>query len=405
MPEHRSKSATLPRLKLGVLGAGTIATVSYGVLPNMSSIRHKVDIVAIADPVVERAEQAAAQYGIAKALATLDELLELSDVEAVLNLTPIPVHGETSIKILAAGKHLATEKPLATTMQEANQICGLAEERGLTVVCSPPNMLYADRAEARRLIEAGVIGKVAFARVRSSHGGPAAGNWPLDPTWFYQKGAGPLFDMGVYGIHEITGILGPAQRVVAFSGITERVRTVRGGPFRGKAIDVTGDDNVLMMLDFGDSTYAVVDATYNVNAAKGPKVEIFGREGTINIRGASSAGSGEPPLEVFRMDALPGLRGWVVPSLQEVQEKTQRTARLSWAILVDHLSDCIREGITPVLNAPHARHALEIMLKAEESARTGRVEDLTTTFSLPDRRSDKGSLEQVVEISSGIPRQ
>lgn len=367
------------QLRLGVLGAGTIATVSYGVLPNFGPIRHKVEIVAIADPEVDRARSVAAEYSIPQAMSNLDELLEVEDMDAVLNLTPIPVHGETCIKILEAGKHLATEKPLATTMEDADRICDLAETRGLTVICAPPNMLYPDRAEARRLVREGAIGKIAFARVRSSHGGPASGNWPLDPTWFYQKGSGPLYDMGVYGIQEITGILGPAQRVVAFSGITEPVRKVRGGPFRGKEIEVTADDNVLMMLDFGGSTYAVVDGTFNVNAAKSPKIEIFGREGTINV-----TGSGPVALEVFKLDAVPGLRGWMVPTLSEVEEKVQWTSRLGRAILVDHLADCVMGHTTPVINADHARHQLEIMLKAEESARKGQVVELTTTFSLPD---------------------
>ncbi len=377
MNETGPQPTTERPLRLGVLGAGTIATASYGVLPNLGPIRHKVELVAIADPEVERARSVAAQYGIPVVLPHLDDLLEVDELDAVLNLTPIPVHGETCIKILEAGKHLATEKPLATTMEDADRICDLARARGLTVVCAPPNTLYPDRAEARRLVREGVIGKVAFARVRSSHGGPASGNWPLDPTWFYQKGSGPLFDMGVYGIQEITGILGPAQRVVAFSGITEPVRTVRGGPFRGKEIEVTADDNVLMMLDFGGSTYAVVDGTFNVNAAKSPKIELFGREGTINV--ASSGG-----LEIFRLDAVPGLRGWVAPSLSEVEDKVQWTSRLARAILVDHLADCVMGHAAPVLNAEHARHQLEIMLKAEESARKGKVLDLTTTFSLPD---------------------
>src|SRR5437764_9486698 len=136
-----------------------------------------------------------------------------------------------------------------------------------------PNMLYQNRIDGKRLVAEGGIGQPCFARLRSSHGGLAAGNWPLDPTWFYQKGSGPLFDMGVYGIHDITGILGPAKRVVAFSGITEKVRTVRAGPFAGKKIDVTDDDNTLLMLDFGNSCFAVVDGTFNVNAAKSQQVE------------------------------------------------------------------------------------------------------------------------------------
>lgn len=371
-------------LRLGILGAGTIATVSVGVLPNLGKISDKVSAVAIADPVFDRAQSVARSFHIPKAFGSLDEMLDGVELDAVINLTPIPVHGETCLKILSAGKHLATEKPLATTMEDANQICDLAAERALTVVCAPYNMLYPDRMQARRLIRGGAIGKVAFARVRSSHGGPASGNWPLDPTWFYQKGSGPLYDMGVYGIHEITGLLGPAKRVVAFAGITEPVRTVRGGPFKGKKIEVTADDNVLMMLDFGEATFAVVDGTFNVNAARGPKVEIFGREGTINIAGAPYGGDG-PPLEIFQMDAVPGLGGWITPTLREIEGETQRAFDLHRAILADHLADCVATGSTPVLNVDHARHILEIMLMAEESARTGKTVELTTTFELPDQ--------------------
>lgn len=364
-------------VRLGVLGAGMIASVNYGVLPNLGPIGDRVRVVAIADPVLDRAQEVAKQFGIPQAVADLDHLLE-ADLDAVLNLTPIPFHGDTSRRILESGRHLAMEKPIATTMEDADAIVEVARANGLKVVCSPPNMLFPDRAEARRLIAGGAIGQVCFARVRSSHGGPASGAWPMDPTWFYQEGSGPLFDMGVYGIHEITGILGPARRVVAFSGITEPVRTVRGGPFKGRKIEVTADDNTLFMLDFGESAYAVVDGTFNVNASRSPKIEIFGREGTLNIN--EPRGSDQPPLEVFRLDALPGLRGWIAPRLDEHRAQTARVNALQRAVLVDHLVDCVLDGIPPVLSAEHARHALEIMLKASESARSGRALELATTF-------------------------
>jgi predicted dehydrogenase len=370
-------------LRIGVLGAGMIATGSGGVLPNLDSIRHKAEVVAIADVVPDLAKTVAATFGIPHAFTSLEAMLAGAELDAVVNLTPIPVHGRTCVQILEAGKHLATEKPLATTMADADRICALAAERELTVVCAPFNMLYPDRAEARRLVREGAIGKIAFARVRSSHGGPASGSWPADPTWFYQKGSGPLFDMGVYGIHEITGILGPARRVVAFAGITEPTRTVRGGPFQGKTIDVTADDNVLMLLDFGESTFAVVDGTFNVNASRGPKLEIFGRAGTINLSGRPFGGDG-PPLEIFRLDAVGGLRGWIAPELPDGDAPMRRLVALHRAVLVDHLADCVAGGLRPLLNLEHARHVLEIMLMADESARSGRAMDLTTTFSLPD---------------------
>ena len=367
-------------LKLGVLGAGMISTYQYGVVPNLRHISEKVEVVAIADPVFDRAQAAQREFNIPNAFESLEEMLALDGLEAVANLTPIPFHGSTSLKILEAGKHLVSEKPLATTMEEADALIEAATSRGLSFVCAPPDMLSPVYQEVHRMIGEGTIGRVAFARVRSSHGGPASGWWPNDPSWFYQEGSGPLFDMGVYGIHEITGILGPARRVVAFSGITEPTRTVRGGPFKGKEIEVTADDNTLFMLDFGQSTFAVVDGTFNVNAAKSPKIEIFGRAGTINIADYRAIRAGADPIEVFRVDAVPGLGGWITPESWQLKMAQERVDKLQRAILVDHLVDCVWEQRKPVLSAEHARHALEIMIKAIESARTGRAIDLTTSF-------------------------
>jgi predicted dehydrogenase len=365
-------------LKAGMLGVGTIAVASYGFLPGLKEMQDEVKVVAVADPAIDRAREVAAEYGIPEVYATLDEMLERSDIDLVINLTPIPLHNATSLKILQAGKHLIIEKPIAATMEEADALIALANAKGLKYVVAPPSMLQPSCMEAKRLVQAGAIGQPCFARVRSSHGGPAAFAWPLDPTWFYQEGSGPLLDMGVYGIHEITGILGPAKRVVAFSGITEKVRTVRGGPFKGKQIDVTTDDNTLLMLDFGNAAYAVVDGTFNVNAAKSPKIEIFGRAGTINIWD-HLADPSMPTLEIFRLDAAPGIDGWITPRGFASGSDSQQQ-RYRRAILVKHLVECINEDKHPILSAEHARHALEIMIKAIESARTSRALDLQTTF-------------------------
>lgn len=369
-------------LRVGVLGAGMIATTGAGVLPNMAKLADKARIVAIADPVAELAETAARRFGIPAIFNGVDALLEQAEVDAVVNLTPIGVHGETSTKVVRAGKHLATEKPLATTMEDANTIIEEAAARNLTLVCSPPDALFPSYAEAARMVRDGAIGKVAFARVRSSHAGPGggAGGWPADPSWFYQDGGGPLLDMGVYGIHEITALLGPARRVAAFSGITEPTRTVRGsGPFAGKQIDVTVEDNNLFMLDFGEATFAVVDGTFNVQAAKSPKIELFGRKGTMNLDGLRLGQAVD--IDLFRVDAVTGIDGWVEGNLEATLRRQEEPVQdLGRAILVEHLADCVRDGLQPVLSAEHARHALEIMLKVKESARTGRTLDLTTTF-------------------------
>ncbi len=107
--------------------------------------------------------------------------------------------------------------------------------------------------------------------------------WPADPTWFYQQGSGPLLDMGAYGLTRVTGVLGPAQRVTAMSGITVPTRRARGGAFDGLEIGVTEPDNNLLLLDFGEATFATVDATFNVVASQAPQMEIYGLEGTLLV--------------------------------------------------------------------------------------------------------------------------
>lgn len=367
-------------IKLGVLGTGNIAMAQGGYLPNLHLISDKVELVAIADAVWERAQSVQRTLNVPYAYASLDEMLEKADIEAVVNLTSIPFHAETSLKILEAGKHCCVEKPLATTMDEADALVEAANSRDLTYVCAPMMAVEPLYLEVRRLINEGTIGRVAFARVRSSHGGPASWAFPTDPSWFYHLGSGPLFDMGVYGIHMITSILGPAHRVVAFSGITDPVRTVMAGPFKGKEIEVTADDNTLLMLDFGQSTFAVIDGTYNVNASKSPRIELFGRGGTININDYPAVQSGAPRYEVFRVDAMPGVAGWITPNEGAIVAAEAREQKLQRAYLVDYFVDCIFNRQKPLLSAEHARHALEIMLKAIESARTGRAIDLVTSF-------------------------
>jgi predicted dehydrogenase len=368
-------------LSLGIVGVGNIATnAAVGYIPNLLKLPEVARVVALADVQIERAQAAAERYGIGRAYGSVEEMLAQPDVDAVVNLTPIPSHAAASLAILRAGKHCVSEKPLATTLGEANELVETARRNGCTFVCAPIVALLPQERELRRLLDAGAIGQVAFARVRSSHGGPASWAFPTDPTWFYQQGAGPLFDMGVYGIHFITALLGPAQRVVAFSGITEPTRIISGGPAKGKVIHVTADDNTLLMLDFGGSTFAVIDATYNVNAAKSPRLELFGRAGTISVNDLPAVRAGAPPFEVYRVDALPGTGGWVTPNTAALAREQQHFETYHNACLVEHMVACVRSGEPPLCSAEHARHALEIMLAAGESARSGRAVELTTSF-------------------------
>ncbi len=135
---------------------------------------------------------------------------------------------------------------------------------------------------------------------------------------------------------------------------------------------------MLVTLDFGGATFAMIDATFNVTASRGPKIEIYGRKGTLNVNGAPIGNPG-PDLEYFRA----GDDDWTVPDLSARAAESERLFGLYRAVLVDQLADEVLGGTPSLLNSDHARHILEITLKAQESASTGRPIDLDTTFTLP----------------------
>jgi len=141
------------------------------------------------------------------------------------------------------------------------------------------------------------------------------------------------------------------------------------------------DDNNLILLDFGNATFAFIEATYCVWAARGPRREFYGSEGTltVNARGAAV------PFEIYREDYELGVGGWMAPSaggLAMTLPLRLGAARRDWSLAVGvaHLADCILEDGKPVISGELARHGLEIMLAATESGRTGRMIDLETTF-------------------------
>jgi predicted dehydrogenase len=365
------------RLRVGVLGAGMIATIGYGYLPHLGKIRDRIELTAIASRRLDQARAVAEAHEIGRAVESLDDLLAL-DLDAVVNLLPGPAHYAASKRILGAGRHLITEKPIASTLAEADELLDLADRRGLYVVAAPADMLASEWARARDLVARGAIGKVAFARVQSSHAGPAALSWPVDPSQFYQEGVGALLDLAVYGLTQVTGVLGPARRVSALSGITVPERRVRGGPFDGMTIAVSAPDNNLILIDFGDATFAVVDGTFNVVASRSPRMELFGLEGTLLVNRDDVAA---PRVELYRLDAAPGLAGWISPQTYEIfPVGSDRFAELARGVLIEHLADCIRDHAQPIASGRHARHVLELMLAAQQSAREGRAIDVVTDF-------------------------
>lgn len=360
------------KVKIGVVGCGDVAFRSY--LPDIASLtKEKIDLVGVCDIAEERARKAAKEFKAKEYYLNYNEMLKKADIEVVINLTDMLHHAPFSLLAIKAGKHVYTEKPMAATLEEADTLIGEAAKAGIKIASAPPVMLSLAVQQAKRIINKGSIGKVCFVCAHSSSAGPASWKeYSSDPTWFYKKGAGPLFDLAVYSLHAITGILGPVKKVTAFSGIAIPERIIGGGAAVGKTIKVEVDDNTLMLLDFGDITFACIDGTFCMQASKSPDIEFFGSEGTVTLN-PYYYGEG-PPVGLYAKKKESDLKGWSTPVAAQAEET------YSLGDGIEHLVDCITQDKGPIISAEHGRHVLEIIVKAYESAKSGQVQKLTTTF-------------------------
>ena len=355
----------MAKVKIGVVGCGDIAFRSY--LSGIAALGEKAELVAVCDIVEERAQRVKEQFGALEVYTDFQEMLARSDIEGVVNLTPMPMHGPFCIAALEAGKHVYVEKPMAIYLADANREVELAEEKGLKLCCAPSTFLLSIHQKVKELIDGGAIGKVCFVRAHGSHGGPARWRqYSSDPTWFYQKAIGPVLDLAIYSIDTLTRVLGPVKRVAAFSGLAVPELTILAEGARGKKLRPKVDDTTVMLLDFGGIPIASIDGTYNMLASQGPWMEFYGDKGTLNVPRWNDREKG---IQLFQAESE--AQGW-----QTVKIETTDLDRMGLAIGIDHWLDCILQDREPFLSGKHARHVLEVMLATFKSAETGRIVEL-----------------------------
>ncbi|GAB3274381.1 Gfo/Idh/MocA family protein [Kineosporia babensis] len=355
---------------IGILGAGMIATTAVGVLPGMRELAGRARVRAIASRTRATAEAAAAEFGIDQVHDDLSALLADPAVDVVVNLTPISAHFETSRQILAAGKHLVTEKPLAATVAECDELIAVARAKDRQIVVASPRMLEPSRRRAASMVQSGAIGPVTLVRARVSHAGPGGMPWPSDPRPAYAPGAGPLRDLGPYAIEQLSGIVGPIERVSTLSRRSRASFPAWGeGPFSGVEVPVHSDDTVALACELQGGAFALIDCSFGSVAASSPQLEIFGLEGTLELY-TWYGGEQGPRLRSFLRE-----RGtWVGEDTPGDQQRQQQLARLGRAVLVEHMLDILDDGSTPVIGASMGRHVVAVIEAAEASAHSGRLE-------------------------------
>lgn len=371
-------------INVGIIGCGDVATHSY--LPGLRSLGDRAKVVALFDIVQERVDNAKAFHPDATGYTDYDAFLGHDGgerMDMVFNLTPAPLHRDITARALEAGYHVYSEKPIASTLEEAKELVQIADEKGLRFFCAPATLVTSRMLWLKRIMDEGDLGRPYFAKAHIGGMGPASWRtYSGDPRVFYSPEVGPMIDVGVYMLHTMTGLFGPAKRIQAMGGIMNEERTILIPRWFGEKVKVKTADLLSINIDFGDNRYGHLFNSFAMPASKSPMFEVYGSMGAISV-GREQWYDGSGTSDVYTRDeSESGEReGW--QNNVEPEPKVETAGILESGIL--HALECLANGTPTVLSAAHATHVLEIMLAVSRAIETGETIEITSTFDAAER--------------------
>jgi predicted dehydrogenase len=260
-------------LRVGIVGSGVISA-AY-----LRSKFPQFKIVACSDIREEVATARAKEFDIEA--KPVDALLQDSSIEAILNLTIPQSHIPISQAAIDAGKHVYSEKPLGLSREEAEPFVNSAKAEGLRVGCAPDTFLGGAQQTARKLIDDGAIGQPIGGTAFFMNDGPES--WHPGPEFFYQKGAGPVLDMGPYYVTSLVNLLGPVKRVHSFGSKPRAKRVIGSGPRKGQKFNVDVLTYVAAILEFHSGPLVNFVFSFDVIGHSHPPIEIYGTKGSVQV--------------------------------------------------------------------------------------------------------------------------
>jgi predicted dehydrogenase len=356
------------RIRVGVIGCGS---VSGSYLPVMVSSPY-IELVSACDIIVARAERRAKQFSIPHVFPNINEMLSGPRFELLVNLTSMPSHYPVNRKGLEAGLSVWSEKPLAVRSADAKQLLLLSQKKKVGLWGAPITILSPQFKFMAETLSSGKLGKVTAAHAHYGHEGH------LWSAWFFQQGGGSLYDLGVYNVTTLTGVLGPAKAVVGMTSIctpTRKLAAVDGlDQPEGTEVKVEVADNEMLIMEHGNGVLSHVQSGYNYGSAEGHSgktdqhtIDFWGTEGDMHLCGYDWAPHGvdlatlKEPLNRYVEDA----------------------AGYKWQNGGAYIAECLAIGQQSLVTAEHAFHVLEIMEACHESQRAGRRIPIHSTFMWP----------------------
>ena len=365
---------------IGLIGCGNIAETYF----RSQEYFNNIQFISCADVYEEASRKCAKENNIN--FQTVDELLSNPDVDVVLNLTIPQAHHEVSKKTLLANKHSYSEKPLSISFDQGKELVEIAKNKNLYLGNAPDTFLGGGGQLARQKIDDGEIGEIltgnfifAFPGVQTFH--------PNPESWF-QKGGGPVIDMGPYFFTTLVNLLGPAKNVRARGKTFAEQRKYQFGSKKGQMFNVEILTSVMLDIEFHNESIIQGFISFDVENHGRNHMELYGTKGSMIVPDPNMFGGpliisnelGSEWKEHSVEDRYLGKTNIINSTVRSNEAPKQANYR---GIGLAEMIYAIENNLEHRCNGELALHVLDIIESTIRSAETGNEIELQTTCKKP----------------------
>ncbi|HXF96527.1 MAG TPA: Gfo/Idh/MocA family oxidoreductase [Gemmatimonadales bacterium] len=337
-------------VKIGIVGSRFQADC---IASSVKALPGEAEVVAVASRTPANAEAFARRHGIARWYRDYHDLLRDPEVELVSIAAPNYLHARITLDAARAGKHVACEKPLCLTLEEADTMIDACARAGVLLLYAEELFFAPKYVKAKQMADEGAFGRVHLVKQGEKHNGPHA-------DWFWdveQSGGGALMDLGCHGIAFCWWFLGKPRVRSVYAQLSTQVHGDR----------TEGDDEALTIIEFETGAIGVVENSWNRPGGMDDSIEVFGDQGQTYadllmgnaLPTYSEAGYG------YAVEKASTTRGWTYPVFEEHWN-------YGFPQELRHFARCVRGEETPISDGETGRVVQEILYAGYASAGLGR---------------------------------
>lgn len=338
-------------LKFGIIGCGLISNWHADAVLQIEGAE-----LAAATDVSEKSRNAFSQKYNVEVYDSVEKLLA-SDIDVVSICTPSGLHAPLAIQAANAGKHVIVEKPMAITLQQADEIIEAAEKNNVKVSVISQMRFTPAVQKLKKAIDDNLLGRLVsgdmymkFLRTQEYYDkGGWRGTWKMD-------GGGALMNQGIHGVDLLGYVMGPVKRIHGFARTLVR--------------NIEVEDTASAILEYENGALGVIQGTTSVYPGLPRRMEISGDKGTI----------------ILEEDAIVK---WCIEGQDEPENLDNITSTTKSAsdpaafgieghvLQISDMVDAINNNRRPMVDQYEGRKPVELILAIYESSKTGKTIELS----------------------------